>query len=193
VLSIRGPYEPESWLFGPAGCLASTHGERSDCASEGRAELPVHGVTPQAHQLSRPVASSACRDLSTCLSKQLTFPDSDDESDPVPATQDTFKKGDIAITVYNSIADVLNEAEITTPDGLIHVKSGMRLKWEIIASWLRGEPTNSPPRTVFNASQRRKVADWAGEESLGSGPLYRAGLKMIAEENGWAITSARRA
>ncbi len=111
----------------------------------------------------------------------------------MPATQDTFKKGDIAITVYNSIADVLTEAEIATADELIHVKRGMNLKWEIIASWLRGEPTDTPPRIVFNDSQRRKVADWAGEESLGRGPLYRAGLKMLAEENGWVITSARRA
>ncbi len=108
------------------------------------------------------------------------------------ATQDTFKKANISITVYNSIADVLTEAEINTPDGVIHIKPGTNRKWEIIASWLRGQPTETPPRTVLNASQRREVADWAGEESLSSGPLYRAGLKMIAEDHGWTISSARR-
>jgi hypothetical protein len=111
----------------------------------------------------------------------------------MPATQDTFKKGNISITVYNSIADVLTEAEITTPNGVMKVKPGQNLKWEIIASWLRGAPTDTPPPTKFNASQRRKVADWAGVDSLGGGHLYRAGLKMIAEEHDWSVTSARRA
>lgn len=108
-------------------------------------------------------------------------------------TQDTFKKGNISITVYNSIAEVLIDAEITTPDGVINVRSGQNLKWEIIASWLRGAPTETPPPTKFNASQRRRVADWAGVDSLGGGHLYRAGLKMIAEEHNWTVSSARRA
>jgi hypothetical protein len=110
----------------------------------------------------------------------------------VAATQDTFKKGDISIIVYNSIADVLTEAEITTPDGVIHVKPGRNLKWEIIASWLRGVPTDTPPPTKFNASQRREVADWTGEANLTGGKIYRAGLKMIGELHGWTVTSARR-
>ena len=110
----------------------------------------------------------------------------------MPASQDTFKKGDISITVYNSVADVLTEAEITTPNGVIEIRPGRNLKWEIIASWLRGRPTDTPPPTKFNASERRKVAAWAGAETLGGGELYRAGLKMIAEENGWSFRSARR-
>jgi hypothetical protein len=110
----------------------------------------------------------------------------------MPATQDTFTKGDISITVYNSHADVLTEAEITTPDGVINVKIGQKLKWEVIVSWLRGRPTDTPPPTKFNTAERRKVADWAGVDLLGGGELYRAGLKMIAEENGWSVSSARR-
>ena len=110
----------------------------------------------------------------------------------MPATQDSFTKGTTSITVYNSIADVLTEAEINTPDGVIRVRPGQNLKWEIIASWLRGTPTDTPLPTKFNASQRRRVADWAGVDSLGGGHLYRAGLKMIAEEHGWTVSSARR-
>lgn len=54
-------------------------------------------------------------------------------------------------------------------------------------------------RSPFDAARNKlfnrralTVVGWCGR-GLGGGDVYRAGLKMIAELNGWTVTSARLA
>jgi len=103
---------------------------------------------------------------------------------------DTFERGDVSISVKNSPTGLLMSAEIETPDTVITLGSRDKNRWEVVASWLRGAPEDEPADVVYNAAQKREVIAWAGED-MSAGHLYRAGLKMLAEQQGWSVSSAR--
>lgn len=109
----------------------------------------------------------------------------------MPGSVDTFVKGDMTVVVTNSRAGVLMSAEIKQPDGTVTLVAKRKLKWEVVASWLKGVPEDMPAPVFLNSDQRHDVENWAGEPDLDGGHLYRSALKMTGEIHGWTVSSAR--